>query len=53
MSSCNRRNVPSTPAFPLVQYRFSALAVGEGLKVLSGDASDMADSELCKGTRGK
>lgn len=53
MTSCNRRNVPFTPAFPLVQHRFSALAAGEGLKVLSRDASDMAEPELCKGTRGK
>lgn len=53
LTSCNRRNVPSTPAFLLVQHRFSTLAAGEGLKVLSSDASDVAEPELCRGTRRK
>lgn len=52
MTSCTRRNV-TTPAFLWVQHRFSAVAAGEGLKVLSSNASDMAEPELCRGTRRK
>lgn len=54
LTSCNRRrNVPSTPALLWLQHRFIALVAGEGLKVLSSGASDMAEPELCRGTRRK